>query len=59
MNQVCNVCHKKGFSFSCKCEKVCCSIHRYPEEHTCSFDWKTYEKQKLANSLVKCIATKI
>ena len=27
--------------FKCRCEKEFCGIHRMPEKHSCSFDYKT------------------
>jgi hypothetical protein len=39
----CELCSKKlGIaSISCRCARVLCDIHRYPEEHACTFDYKT------------------
>merc|ERR1719270_3008146 len=28
-------------SFSCRCERSFCPLHRHPESHICSFDYKT------------------
>ena len=35
--------------FSCHCEKVFCPLHRLPEEHACSFDFKTMGKKQLTS----------
>ena len=50
----CAVCGTKlGYiSWDCRCNKIFCSLHRYPEEHACSFDHSAFEKQKLANTLM-------
>jgi len=50
----CAVCRTKlGYiSWDCRCNQIFCSLHRYPEEHTCSFDHNAFEKQKLANTLM-------
>ena len=41
-------------SFSCRCEKMFCPLHRHPESHSCSFDYKTEGRKilKAANPLV-------
>jgi predicted nucleic acid binding AN1-type Zn finger protein len=31
-------------SFSCKCQKHFCAMHRLPQSHNCQFD---YQKEKL------------
>lgn len=53
----CGVCKKKvGLTgFQCKCGLVFCASHRYPEAHSCPYDHKTAERQKLAedNPLVE------
>lgn len=43
IKQKCNACSKKlGLTsgFKCKCGLVFCSVHRYSDRHTCSFDYK-------------------
>ncbi|KAL6138387.1 hypothetical protein ACLB2K_063670 [Fragaria x ananassa] len=53
----CNVCRKRvGLTgFKCKCGTTFCGIHRYPEKHACSFDFKTVGKEEIArnNPLIK------
>ena len=41
-------------SFSCRCEKMFCPLHRHPESHSCAFDYKTEGRKilKAANPLV-------
>lgn len=48
----CNVCRKRvGLTgFKCKCGTTFCGIHRYPEKHACSFDFKTVGKEEIARS---------
>ncbi len=39
--------------FRCKCIKKkhqFCIIHRYPEEHNCTYDWKSEESKSELNS---------
>ena len=33
-------------SFNCRCDRLFCALHRHPEAHTCTFDYKT-EGRKL------------
>ena len=39
----------------CRCGNTYCGLHRYPEEHGCSFDYKTHGREALAkaNPLIK------
>lgn len=41
--------------FKCKCTYVFCSKHRYADQHTCSFDYKTAAKEQIkkANPVVE------
>jgi len=34
-------------SFTCSCSKEFCIKCRYPEEHSCLFDYKSREKERL------------
>jgi hypothetical protein len=43
----------------CKCAKVFCPEHRMPEDHGCSFDFKTEGQKTLSAELVKVVAEKI
>lgn len=53
----CQQCRKKvGLTgFKCKCGMLFCGQHRYAESHSCTFDYKTAEREKLAanNPLVQ------
>jgi predicted nucleic acid binding AN1-type Zn finger protein len=50
----CHVCNKKLglLPFDCRCGHQFCSIHRYPEEHKCSFDYKEFAKEQLEKTIV-------
>ena len=39
---------------SCRCNNVYCRIHKYPEDHSCSFNYKEFGKAALLkqNTLV-------
>ncbi|XVE62361.1 hypothetical protein DITRI_Ditri06bG0112200 [Diplodiscus trichospermus] len=42
----CESCNKKVrlMGFSCRCGLVFCAVHRYPDEHSCNFDFKTADR---------------
>ncbi|OMP06274.1 Zinc finger, AN1-type [Corchorus capsularis] len=56
-NNRCESCNKKVglMGFSCRCGKVLCGVNRYPKEHSCNFDFKTFDRLALAkeNPLIK------
>ncbi|KAM7280275.1 hypothetical protein ACFE04_007409 [Oxalis oulophora] len=53
----CESCNKKVglLGFKCRCEKTFCGLHRYPQEHSCSFDFKKVDQEILIrqNPLIK------
>ncbi|KAG7956787.1 hypothetical protein I3843_11G141300 [Carya illinoinensis] len=53
----CLTCNKKvGLTgFRCKCDSTFCGVHRYPEKHDCTFDFKSLGRDAIAkaNPLVK------
>jgi predicted nucleic acid binding AN1-type Zn finger protein len=46
----CECCGKKVglMGFKCRCGKTFCGVHRYAKEHSCTFDFKTFDRQILA-----------
>ena len=38
-------------SITCKCEKTFCSMHRYPTDHSCSFDFHNSAKEVLLKTM--------
>jgi len=51
-------CCKEGCSyklkltdFPCRCEKYFCAKHRVAEDHDCSFDYKSYNKDILLKTM--------
>ncbi|KAL9375831.1 hypothetical protein Peur_032710 [Populus x canadensis] len=46
----CECCNKKVglMGFKCRCGKTFCGVHRYAKEHSCTFDFKTCDRQNLA-----------
>jgi hypothetical protein len=49
----CFECRKKvGLTaLECKCGFVFCGLHRFPDQHQCSFDFKTHDRDNLAKTL--------
>lgn len=37
---------------ACRCDYVFCSLHRYPEQHDCTFDFKTSDRNDLKRTVV-------
>lgn len=57
----CWTCRKKlGLvGIECRCGYVFCSIHRYPEEHNCDFDYRSHHQQILEENNPSVVADKI
>ncbi|CAN6577439.1 unnamed protein product [Malus baccata var. baccata] len=57
----CTVCRKRvGLTgFKCRCGTTFCAVHRYPEKHACSFDFKTLGREEIARSNPLVIAEKL
>ncbi|XP_059646706.1 zinc finger A20 and AN1 domain-containing stress-associated protein 4 [Cornus florida] len=53
----CSACRKKvGLTgFKCRCGTTFCGTHRYPEQHGCTFDFKSVGREEIAraNPVVK------
>ncbi|PIA28318.1 hypothetical protein AQUCO_07200164v1 [Aquilegia coerulea] len=53
----CSTCRKRvGLTgFKCRCGIMFCSLHRYPEQHGCSYDFKVVGQEaiKKANPVIK------
>ena len=46
-------------SFTCSCGKEYCMKCRYPEEHKCTFDYKSKAKENLTQSNPLVVARKV
>jgi len=57
----CWTCNKKvGLTgFTCRCEYVFCSTHRYADEHKCTFDYKKMGREVLAKANPTVAADKL
>ncbi|XP_050387505.1 zinc finger A20 and AN1 domain-containing stress-associated protein 9-like [Argentina anserina] len=49
----------ESISLKCRCGGVFCVKHRYPEDHSCSFNYKEMGKDDLAKKNQVCIADKL
>ena len=59
---VCSVCNKKtglATSFICKCGLNNCSVHRYSNTHSCTYDWIAEKKAQLIKANPVVVADKI
>lgn len=60
--KICFVCRKKVglIGITCRCGELFCGLHRYAEEHNCTFDYKN-ENIKMLNSALdtKGISSKL
>ena len=56
----CNVCKKRLLltSTACRCGLKFCEMHRYPEEHECTYDYKAEGRKALEKQLVSVGAKK-
>lgn len=54
----CSWCRKRvGLTgFSCRCNGLFCSLHRYSDQHQCSFDYQAHARTELmkANPEIRC-----
>jgi hypothetical protein len=59
--QRCFKCKKKTgiMAHTCKCNLIFCIKCRLPEQHNCTFDFKTEGKELLEKNLVKVEAKKV
>lgn len=57
----CFSCNKKvGLTgFRCRCDNLFCSMHRYSDQHECSFDYKTDGRAKLERDNPQVVGAKI
>ena len=57
----CGSCRKKLSltDFECRCKARFCALHRAPEEHACTFDFKSHGLACLEKQLVKAVAEKV
>jgi predicted nucleic acid binding AN1-type Zn finger protein len=49
----CPVCGRRanGLDIVCKCGQTFCMVHRMPEDHHCSFDYKQFERNRLMTEM--------
>lgn len=49
----CSLCNRKvnHLDIVCKCGTKFCMVHQMPEKHNCTFDFKTFDRNRLAKTL--------
>ncbi|KAK6794340.1 hypothetical protein RDI58_007793 [Solanum bulbocastanum] len=59
--QRCMICRKKVglLGFNCKCDEIFCETHRHPEEHACTFNFKSIGRAVLAKKNPLCKPDKL
>jgi len=57
----CNICKKRvGLTgFTCRCGGLFCGEHRYVNDHNCSFDYKTMEREEIRKNNPVVVSEKI
>lgn len=57
----CFACNKKVglLGIECKCQLVFCNMHRMPEDHQCTINWRELGQKKLEKEHKKVVAKKI
>ncbi|KAK2971755.1 hypothetical protein RJ640_022894 [Escallonia rubra] len=57
----CHCCKKRVrvAGFECRCGGIFCAMHRYPEEHACTFDFKSTGRVVLAKQNPLFVADKL
>ena len=57
----CGCCRKKLAltDLECRCKVRFCAAHRMPEEHACTFDFKSHAVAVLEKQLVRAVADKV
>eukprot|EP00792_Barthelona_sp_PAP020_P007674 TRINITY_DN3158_c0_g7_i1.p1 TRINITY_DN3158_c0_g7~~TRINITY_DN3158_c0_g7_i1.p1 ORF type:complete len:133 (+),score=38.69 TRINITY_DN3158_c0_g7_i1:51-449(+) len=57
----CAVCGKKVgyFGFKCHCGRAFCSVHRYPDEHSCTYDFQADNEKKLADQNIRVATNRL
>ena len=46
-------------NLSCKCGKIFCKFHKYPEQHKCDYDYKEKAHVEKKIEIMKSISNKI
>lgn len=57
----CGSCNKKVgvVGFKCRCGSTFCGSHRYPEEHSCTHDYKVAGREAIAKANPPVVADKL
>ena len=49
----------KIHDLSCKCGKIFCKFHKFPEQHNCNYDYKERKNNEEKIQNMKCLPKKI
>lgn len=57
----CSVCKVKlgVIGFPCRCGEIFCSVHRYANEHACSFDYREHGQEEIRKNNPQIVGEKI
>ncbi|KAF0288973.1 Zinc finger A20 and AN1 domain-containing stress-associated protein 9 [Amphibalanus amphitrite] len=57
----CDVCRKKvGLTgFTCRCDGLFCSLHRYSDKHDCSFDYRVHGQHEIRKNNPVIVGEKV
>eukprot|EP01054_Gregarina_sp_Poly1_P002796 Gregarina_sp_Poly_1__2795@NODE_1779_length_3346_cov_89_443123_g57_i1_p4_GENE_NODE_1779_length_3346_cov_89_443123_g57_i1NODE_1779_length_3346_cov_89_443123_g57_i1_p4_ORF_typecomplete_len166_score3_48zfA20/PF01754_16/1_3e13zfA20/PF01754_16/2e02zfAN1/PF01428_16/8_1e03zfAN1/PF01428_16/1e12EPF/PF17181_4/70EPF/PF17181_4/16_NODE_1779_length_3346_cov_89_443123_g57_i18091306 len=57
----CGMCSKRTglLGFRCRCGGSFCTQHRYPESHSCNFDYGSLQRERLAKSNPRVVSEKL
>lgn len=57
----CSVCKVKVgvIGFPCRCGGTFCSVHRYANEHACSFDYREHGQEEIRKNNPQVVGEKI
>eukprot|EP01053_Blabericola_migrator_P010430 Blabericola_migrator_1__10429@NODE_58_length_15904_cov_68_205342_g53_i0_p8_GENE_NODE_58_length_15904_cov_68_205342_g53_i0NODE_58_length_15904_cov_68_205342_g53_i0_p8_ORF_typecomplete_len159_score5_76zfA20/PF01754_16/7_6e13zfA20/PF01754_16/6_6e02zfAN1/PF01428_16/7_7e03zfAN1/PF01428_16/2_6e12C5HCH/PF17982_1/9e02C5HCH/PF17982_1/1_3_NODE_58_length_15904_cov_68_205342_g53_i01506315539 len=57
----CSVCSRRTglLGFSCRCGGSFCTQHRYPESHSCNFDYGSMQRERLTKANPRVVSEKL
>ncbi|KAF6775396.1 hypothetical protein AHF37_05164 [Paragonimus kellicotti] len=58
----CDICRKRvgpAGGYSCRCEGVFCSLHRYSDAHNCSYDYRRAGQEDIRRSNPQVVCSKL
>ncbi|KAF8562042.1 hypothetical protein P879_03118 [Paragonimus westermani] len=58
----CDICRKRvgpAGGYSCRCEGIFCSLHRYSDAHNCSYDYRRAGQEDIRRSNPQVVCSKL